>query len=100
MIAATNVQDIQHHVCSSSKSKNVNCSVAGCDKKFFTQITLRYHLKHYHKIGNAEKAKSVPAAQAKPAPETKAAGAASGSKYFCSWPDCNKAYKAKSYLKK
>ena len=38
MISASNVQDIQHHVCP-AKFKNVECTVKNCDKKFFTQLT-------------------------------------------------------------
>ena len=103
MIAATNVQDIQHHACS-SKSKNVNCSVSGCDKKFFTQVTLRYHLKHYHKIGQKnEKTTTKPttpqaAAASMQKTESSRSGTTSANRFVCSWPNCNKAYKGRSYL--
>ena len=39
MITASKVQDIQNHTCSSERKK-VRCTVVGCDKKFFTQITV------------------------------------------------------------
>ena len=58
MISASNVQDIQNHSCS-SKGKKVLCTVDGCDKKFFTQVTLRYHMKHYHKLDQSSSSKQT-----------------------------------------
>ena len=87
MISASNVQDLQHHVCP-AKFKNVECTVKNCDKKFFTQLTLRYHLKHYHRIGVKEVAK-----KSKPVIEN----ANDVNKKF-SCDNCGKKYKTKSYL--
>ena len=87
MISASNVQDLQHHVCP-AKFKNVECTVKNCDKKFFTQLTLRYHLKHYHRIGVKEVAK-----KSKPVIEN-----ANGVNKKFSCDNCGKKYKTKSYL--
>ena len=58
MISASNVQDIKNHNCS-SKGKKVLCTVDGCNKKFFTQVTLRYHMKHYHKLDQSSSSKQT-----------------------------------------
>jgi hypothetical protein len=58
MITASKVQDIQNHTCSSERKK-VRCTVVGCDKKLFTQITLRYHMNHYHKVSQSPRSKQI-----------------------------------------
>merc|ERR1712226_1018446 len=55
-IKATNVTDIQDHVCFDAGNKKqqpkcITCTEKGCNKKFYAQVTLRYHLKHYHSLG-------------------------------------------------
>jgi len=116
MITASNVQDIQNHTCP-KKGKKVLCTVDGCNKKFFTQVTLRYHMKHYHKLcqsssskqtSNLVKVKSDDGITINTTtqiidryvnkPEEKTAESPSSHKFVCSWPNCSKSYRAKSYL--
>ena len=96
MISASNVQDIQHHVCA-AKFKNVHCTVQNCDKKFFTQMTLRYHLKHYHRIGQN---KEVVAKKSKPNECKNSANEDNdpSKKFICAFANCGKRYRTKGYL--
>lgn len=109
MITASNVQDIQNHTCS-SKGKKVLCTVDGCSKKFFTQVTLRYHMKHYHKLCQSSSSKQTSLDKVKSdditlinsqninKTEEKSADSSTSHKFVCSWPNCSKSYRAKSYL--
>ena len=90
VIAASNVQEIQNHAC--SKEKNIKCVIENCDKKFMTQITLRYHLKHYHNIGAKKQVNKDLVSKNNVKIADKA------EKFACSWPNCEKSYKLKSYL--
>lgn len=108
MIKAASVQDIQNHACS-SKEKSVNCVVDGCRKKFFTQYTLRYHLKFYHKMGqikicsakkddNSQVVNQSSTTTATSPSSTSSSVNVDSAKYVCSWPNCTKAYRLKGYL--
>merc|ERR1719203_2422717 len=102
MITASNVQDIQNHTCP-KKGKKVLCTVDGCNKKFFTQVTLRYHMKHYHKLCQSSSSKQTSNLvkiidRYVNKPEEKTAESPSSHKFVCSWPNCSKSYRAKSYL--
>jgi len=112
MITASKVQDIQNHTCSSERKK-VRCTVVGCDKKFFTQITLRYHMNHYHKLSQSPKSKQTSShhdvkvksdgeiinkSQDVNKTDEKEAESSSSRQFVCSWPNCSKSYRTKSYL--
>ena len=95
IISASNVQDIQHHVCA-AKFKNVHCTVENCDKKFFTQLTLRYHLKHYHRLGRN---KEVVAKKSKPNEcKNNDDNNDPSKKFICPFANCGKRYRTKGYL--
>merc|ERR1719219_1756387 len=135
-IKANNVTDIQDHVCFDSarmnkknqQSKCIICTEKGCNKKFYAQVTLRYHLKHYHGLGkNTLKSKNIASCADELVhhqdPELSATendeivsisqknnndnkdggnGYSTeeiGKKLFrCNWPNCEKAYSAKNFL--
>lgn len=97
MIKAASVQDLQNHVCS-SKEKRITCAIENCNKKFFTQVTLRYHLKHYHKMGQQSAAVTKKAKKDDADPTKVGHTDDDKAKYVCSWPNCNKAYQLKNYL--
>jgi len=135
-IKANNVTDIQDHVCFDSarmnkknqQSKGITCTEKGCNKKFYAQVTLRYHLKHYHGLGkNTLKSKIIASCadqlvhhqdpelsatendeivsiSQKNNNDNKDCGNAYsteeiGKKLFrCTWPNCEKAYSAKNFL--
>jgi hypothetical protein len=95
-IAASSVRDIQNHICS-SKDKNVKCTIEGCSKKFFKQITLKYHLKHYHKVGVkpcSDKARVKPPPQPENNEKVKQNNTDFRLRRFkCNFPACGKAYR-------
>ena len=92
-IKANNVQDIQNHICSTKQQKSISCSEDGCKKKFYTQVTLRYHLKHYHRAKNVESREEETNNDA-----SNQDGKSDNKKFKCTWPNCSKAYSAKSFL--
>jgi len=110
MISASNVQDIKNHNCS-SKGKKVLCTVDGCNKKFFTQVTLRYHMKHYHKLDQSSSSTQTSEEVAKTDDVTQintlntnktdqksAESSTTSHKFVCSWPNCSKSYSVETYL--
>ena len=131
-IKANNVTDIQDHVCFDAENnkkqkqpnKCITCTENGCNKKFYAQVTLRYHLKHYHRLGNKNlKSKIINACvddqqhhqDPESATENDEVVSISrknnndkdgdgvgeeeiGKKFRCTWPNCEKAYSAKNFL--
>lgn len=88
-IVASSLGDLKKHVCE-VRSKNVGCPEFGCDMKFFTKSSLRYHVKHIHHHQNqpvVSKRRPDPMQHSRPP-----------RKFVCSFAGCSKSYNARSYL--
>merc|ERR550539_631451 len=88
-IVASSLGDLKKHVCE-VRNKNVSCPEFGCDMKFFTKSSLRYHVKHIHHHQNqpvVSKRRPDPMQHSRPP-----------RKFVCSFAGCSKSYNARSYL--
>jgi len=89
-IVASSLGDLKKHVCE-VRDKNVDCPEFGCDMKFFTKSSQRYHVKHIHHHQNQQppvnKRRPDRTQQSRPP-----------RKFECSFAGCPKSYNARSYL--
>lgn len=99
VINAAGMHDLQNHVCS-AKDKNVSCSVDGCDKRFFSKTTLRYHLKHYHRVNQKPSSSEDEEGQQQSARvnSSPVLVGTTSKKFACSHSGCTKSYTSNNYL--
>lgn len=97
IICASNVQELKSHVCS-DKNKTIECTVEGCSKKFFSKNALKYHIKHYHKIGVIKPSGVLHRKQQDDKLSLEAGDLRDARKFMCSYVGCSKSYNAKNYL--
>ncbi len=103
VIVASSLAELKNHVCHTSEaaaaaSKNVHCSESGCDMKFLTKTSLRYHIKHYHNQHKATATEGGRPHRGKDRRDAATNAASSARKFICSFAGCPKSYTARSYL--
>jgi len=94
-IVASSLGDLKKHVCE-VRDKNVDCPEFGCDMKFFTKSSLRYHVKHIHQQQQQQN-KQKPVVVGKK-PRDRDQQSRPPRKFECSFAGCTKSYNARSYL--